>query len=94
MTRKKNYVPLIKIAPVYPKAALRRRREGWVVLEFTVDVDGRVKDAVVVSESPKRIFGAAAIEAAKSFRYIPAVVDGVRIPTLGFKIRSLSKSSS
>ncbi len=82
---KANYLPLIKVAPVYPSHALRMRREGYVLLEFTVDADGSVINPVVIEESPKGIFGAAAIKAAQSFRYIPTIVDGVRVPTDGVR---------
>lgn len=85
---KAEYVPLIKVAPEYPPRAQRSGREGYVILEFIVDADGKVQDPVVFEESPVGFhFGAAAIKAAKSFRYIPAVVDGVRVPTPGVRNR-------
>jgi hypothetical protein len=39
----------------------------------------------VIEESPKGVFGAAAIEGAKSFRYVPKVVDGVLVSTAGVR---------
>ena len=78
-------MPLIEVAPVYPRNAQRRRREGYVLLEFIVDADGRVRDPVVIEESPKGVFGAAAVEAARSFRYVPKVVDGVLVSTAGVR---------
>ncbi|XOV83062.1 MAG: energy transducer TonB [bacterium] len=82
-----EYLPLFKVAPTYPAGALRRGVEGYVVLEFTVDKDGKVKQPVVIEESPAGIFGDAAIEAAESFRYIPTVVNGQRIATEGVRNR-------
>ena len=80
-----NYLPLIKVAPMYPGRAQRSGIEGYVVLEFIVDAEGRVQNPVVIDESPEGVFGAAAVEAAKSFRYIPKVVDGVLVPTAGVR---------
>ncbi len=84
---KSEYIPLIKVAPRYPPGAFHTNREGYVILEFTVDDQGRVQNPVVVEESPKGVFGQAAIDAANSFRYLPAVVDGVRVPTQGVRNR-------
>ena len=35
-----NYLPLIKVAPMYPSSAQRSGIEGYVVLEFIVDAEG------------------------------------------------------
>lgn len=82
---KANYLPLIKVSPVYPERAFRNRRTGYVVLEFTVDADGKVIDPVVIEESPTGLFGDAAMDAAVAFRYIPSIVDGVRVSTTGIR---------
>lgn len=80
-----NYLPLLKVAPTYPRGAFRRGIEGYVVLEFTVNIDGKVRNPVVIEESPTGIFGDAALKAAESFRYIPTVVEGQRVPTTGVR---------
>jgi len=73
---KDNYLPLIKVAPLYPTSALRAGIQGWVLLEFTVTRTGQVVDPFVVEAQPPGTFDEAAIQAARSFRYIPQVVDG------------------
>src|SRR5215831_13312261 len=45
-------VPLERPNPRYPRAALRRRIEGSVLLEFAVDPDGHVVAPRVVDATP------------------------------------------
>ncbi|MDX1562606.1 MAG: TonB family protein, partial [Gammaproteobacteria bacterium] len=77
-----DYLPIVKVAPVYPTRALARKLEGYVIVEFVVTTSGSVKDIVVV-ESSAEIFEAAAVEAAAKFRYKPRVVDGTPIDVEG-----------
>ncbi len=77
--------------PAYPEAALRDGREGEVVLELRVSVDGRVLAPRVVAGAEP--FVSAALSAVAEWRYEPARIAGrpaevarrVRIP---FKVRS------
>ena len=71
-----DYLPIVKVAPQYPRRALKKGIEGYVVLEFTVTTLGTVTDPVVIESKPKNIFDRAAINAAKKFKYKPKVVDG------------------
>lgn len=71
-----EYLPIVKVAPVYPRRALSRGIEGYVIVEFTVSKQGSVKDPVVVEAEPKDIFNRAAIDAALKFKYKPRVVNG------------------
>ena len=78
-----EYQPLFKRPPTYPRSALVRSTEGHVVLEFTVDEMGFVRDPQVVESRTvgtrsgvAREFEHAAIEAARKFRYAPKFVDG------------------
>ena len=80
-------LPLIKVAPVYPRRAWAGGRQGFVILEYTVDAEGRVLDPIVIEGSPEGLFEDAAIDAALQFRYVPKVVDGKRIPVSGVRNR-------
>lgn len=71
-----EYLPIVKVAPVYPRRALSRGIEGFVIVEFTVSKQGSVKDIFVVEASPPDIFDQAAIDAALKFKYKPRVVNG------------------
>src|SRR5690606_14300555 len=42
-----EYLPIIKVAPIYPRSAAQRGIEGFVVLEFTVNEAGAVLEPVV-----------------------------------------------
>ena len=39
-----EYLPIVKVAPVYPRRALQRGIEGFVIVEFTVTKQGAVRD--------------------------------------------------
>jgi protein TonB len=62
--------------PEYPQQARQRRQEGWVELEFTVSVEGRVSDVAVLDAQPKGVFEGAAQRTIGRWRYTPAQRDG------------------
>ncbi len=62
--------------PSYPPEAARRREEGWVEVGFTVDPDGHVKDATVVSANPARVFNESALRAIASWTFQPRLENG------------------
>jgi protein TonB len=80
-----EYLPIVKVAPVYPRRALTRGIEGYVLLEFTVTKSGSVQDPVVVEADPPGIFDRAAIQAALKFKYKPKVVNGEPIDVAGVR---------
>lgn len=79
-----EYLPIVKVAPVYPTRALTRRLEGFVIVEFTVTTAGTVRD-VLILESTAEIFEDAAVEAALKFRYKPRVIDGEPVEVVGVR---------
>ncbi len=80
-----EYLPVVKVAPVYPRRALTRGIEGYVVVEFTVTRTGAVRDPVVVEAEPRGIFDRAARDAARKFKYKPRVVDGEPVEVHGVR---------
>ena len=82
-----EYLPIVKVAPVYPARALQRGLEGYVSVAFTVTAAGTTRDASVV-ESTSTLFERAALEAALKFKYKPRVIDGeaVEVPGVQNKI--------
>lgn len=82
-----DYMPLVRVAPVYPRRAQTRKIEGWVILELTVTETGSVKDARVLSYEPSEIFNRAAINAALKFKYKPRVVNGKPIEVRGVRYK-------
>ena len=79
-----EYLPIVKVQPVYPQRALSRGLEGYVIVEFTVTKQGTTKDIHVV-ESSSGIFESAAMQAAAKFKYKPRVVDGEPIEVPGVR---------
>lgn len=71
-----EYLPIVKVAPVYPRRALQRGLEGYVIVEFTVDRTGAVKNPVVIKAEPEGLFDRAAMDAALKFKYKPRVING------------------
>ena len=78
-----EYLPIIKVAPVYPRRALARGLEGFVLVQFTVTETGSVRDPVVIEAQPPSIFDRAAINAALKFKYKPKMVDGKPVAVTG-----------
>ena len=71
-----DYLPIVKVAPVYPRRAQARGIEGYVIVEFIVTTNGSVRDAKVLEAQPEGVFERAALDAAAKFKYKPRVVDG------------------
>jgi protein TonB len=81
-----DYLPIVRVAPVYPARALSRGLEGYVDLSFTVTSAGTVRDPIVLYSSSS-LFDRAATRAVLKFKYKPRVVDGVPIDVPGVKTR-------
>ena len=81
-----DYLPIVRVAPVYPARALSRGLEGYVDLSFTVTPTGTVENPIV-DYSTSSLFERAAIRAVLKFKYKPRVVDGVPVAVPGVKTR-------
>ena len=78
-----DYLPIVKVAAVYPRRAQARGIEGFVVVAFTVTKTGAVTSPVVVQAEPEGVFERAALDAVVKFKYKPRVVDGVAMSVAG-----------
>jgi protein TonB len=74
-----DVVPLVRIAPQYPRDAQMNMIEGYVTIEFTITETGSVRDPRVVESKPPRVFDRAAIRAILRWKFKPRVVDGTAI---------------
>lgn len=81
-----DYLPIVRVAPVYPSRALSRGLEGFVDMSFTVTAAGTVKDPIVL-QSTSSLFERAATRAVLKFKYKPRVVDGIPVEVSGVKTR-------
>ena len=71
-----NVVPSLRIPPTYPKRALRSGIEGVVTVEFTITIDGSVKDAEIIEAKPPNIFDKSVLRAISKWKFNPDMVDG------------------
>ncbi len=63
------------VPPVYPEEARRAKLEGRVLVEFVVDVDGRVTGAAVKQTTDERL-NEAALASVRQWLFAPALDDG------------------
>lgn len=80
-----DYLPIVKVAPVYPRRALSRGVEGYVIVEFMVTKLGTVENVVVVEANPPGYFERAAVKAASRFKYKPKVINGEPVDVAGVR---------
>ena len=79
-----DYLPIVKVAPIYPQRALSRGVEGFCVVQYTVTRQGTIRDPVVVeSMCSSSLFQRASIQAALKFKYKPRVIDGQAVEVPG-----------
>src|SRR5260221_9926468 len=66
--------------PIYPADALSAGAQGVVVLDATIEPDGKVSTARVVRSIP--FLDAAAVAAVSQWAYTPTVIDGRAVPVI------------
>ncbi|MFT5139585.1 MAG: protein TonB [Lysobacterales bacterium] len=72
-----DYLPIVKVAPIYPQRALTRGIEGYCVVEYTVTRQGTTREPVVVEDQcTSSLFHRASLQAALKFKYKPRILDG------------------
>jgi TonB family protein len=67
------------VTPEYPREALQKKLSGEVRVRITVDTDGTVKTASIISSNPPGVFDRAALEAVRRWRYKPIEIDGTAV---------------
>lgn len=80
-------LPLYRVEPNYPARALKRNVEGYVLLRFTIDETGRPTDIEVVDANPRRMFEREAMQALRSWKYQPKLLDGHAVSQPGQTIK-------
>ena len=78
------------VMPVYPDIAMRARVAGVVVLEATIDAQGKVVNLRVLRSVP--LLDQAAIDAVRQWEFTPTRLNGVAVPvvmtvTVNFALR-------
>ena len=79
-----DYLPIVKVAPIYPQRALSRGVQGFCVVQYTVTRQGTIRDPMVVeSMCTSSLFHRASVQAALKFKYKPRVLDGQAVEVPG-----------
>ena len=68
------------VRPIYPDDALAARIQGVVIIEATIDLDGRVADAKVLRSIPQ--LDEAAVAAVRQWEFTPTNLNGVAVPVI------------
>ncbi|MCG3721323.1 energy transducer TonB [Vibrio cincinnatiensis] len=80
-------LPLYRVEPTYPARALQRNIEGYVVLRFTIDETGRPTEIEVLDANPRRMFEREAMQALRSWKYQPKLLDGSAVTQPGQTVK-------
>ena len=78
-------IPLVRIAPQYPRNAARDGITGWVEFEVTINPDGTVRSAKPIKAQPRGVFESAAMQAIMKWKFKPKVVDGKGVESKGIQ---------
>lgn len=82
-----EFLPIVKVAPIYPRRAQSRGVEGYCTVQYTVTKSGSVANPQAVDCQPKGYFERASQRAALKFKYKPRVIDGQAVDVPGVRNR-------
>jgi protein TonB len=79
-----DYLPIVKVAPIYPQRALLRGIEGYCLVQYTVTRKGTIRDPFVIEDQcTSSMFHRPSLQAALKFKYKPRVIDGQAVEVPG-----------
>jgi protein TonB len=79
-----DYLPIVKVAPIYPQRALTRGVQGYCVVEYTVTRQGTTREPFVLEDQcTSSLFHRASLQAALKFKYKPRILDGEAVEVRG-----------
>lgn len=79
-----DYLPIVKVAPIYPQRALMHGIEGYCVVQYTVTRQGTIRDPFVIEDQcTNAMFHRPSLQAALKFKYKPRVIDGQAVEVPG-----------
>ncbi len=76
-------IPVMRIAPQYPRAAARDGISGYVVFELVINPDGTVRSAKPIKAQPRGMFEAAGNQAIMKWKFRPKVEEGKAVESRG-----------
>lgn len=79
-----DYLPIVKVAPIYPQRALMHGIEGYCVVQFTVTRQGTIRDPFIIEDQcTNAMFYRPSLQAALKFKYKPRIIDGQAVEVPG-----------
>jgi len=84
---------LKSVNPIYPSVAKRKGIEIEVMVNFTIDVDGHIKDIEFAHQNKVNYFKNSILSAIKKWRFLPAKVDDQPVESQMFKVFAFSLQS-
>lgn len=91
----RDVVPLVRVNPQYPQAALEQKLVGWVTLKFNITEQGAVENPIVVDSCAgetfqgcirnQPMFAEVALNAISKWQYQPKIVNGVAVRREGIE---------
>ncbi|NIB44157.1 energy transducer TonB [Pseudomaricurvus alkylphenolicus] len=76
-------IEVTEVQPEYPSIALFRKREGSVMLKYTIDESGAPSDVELVSVNGSELFVHSSIRALKASRFQPVLLNGEPVRVSG-----------
>jgi len=76
-----EYLPIVRVEPIYPRRAQSRGLKGNCIMTFTVNKLGLVADAT--AECTSTVFERSSLNAVAKWKFKPRVVDGEPIDSPG-----------
>lgn len=91
--------PRNRIPPKYPRAAAEKKVEGWALVDFYVDTEGKVSNISHLDSGPPGIFEKATEQGINRWRYRPNQIDSELLQQkqrllMTFEVRSPRSSRS
>lgn len=79
-----EFLPIVKVQPMYPNRAATRGIEGYCTVMYTVTATGTTRDPEI-TDCPNSVFASASKKASLKFKYKPRVIDGVAVDVPGVR---------
>lgn len=83
---RKNFSPVQRVQPVYPRQANRDGIQGRVIAHAYVRADGGVSEVRIISANPPRVFDREVIRALSQWRFAPEPTGFIAEFELEFKL--------
>jgi periplasmic protein TonB len=85
---------IIRNQPEYPRRALDLRLEGYVIVMFDVNSNGRVENIRILKAKPNNIFNLSVINAMKTWKYQPIITKNLKTKIIFNRDKSIQLDNS